>query len=189
MAIGTMLDYVSRNWGWMVFRGAAAIVFGVLAFAWPGITLAVLVLFWGAYALADGLLSLLVAFRIKDEGKPMWPLIVVGLFGLGAGVLTFLNPAMTAVVLLSFIAAWATITGIFQIVAAIRLRKVIANEWMLGFSGALSVLFGVLMLLRPGAGALAVVWLIASYSILFGITLAMLGFRLRGLARATMSPA
>jgi uncharacterized membrane protein HdeD (DUF308 family) len=91
---------------------------------------------------------------------------------------------MTALVLLSFIAAWALITGVLQVIAAIRLRKVITNEWMLGLSGLLSIAFGALMLARPGAGALAVVWIIGWYAILFGLTLTMLGFRLKGLAAA-----
>jgi uncharacterized membrane protein HdeD (DUF308 family) len=119
----------------------------------------------------------------------MWPFIVVGLLGIAAGVATFMWPGMTALVLLTFIAGWAIATGIFQIVAAIRFRKVITNEWMLGFSGGLSILFGVLMFARPGAGALAVIWVIAAYAVLFGLTLVMLGFRLKGLANAVPRPA
>ena len=182
MAIGAMVHQLARNWGWIVFRGVAAILFGVLAFAWPSLTLGVLVVIWGAYALSDGLLSLVAAFKIKDAGKPMWPLVVVGLLGIAAGVLTFVWPGMTALVLLSFIAAWALITGIFQVVAAIRLRKVISNEWLLAISGVLSMAFGVLMLARPAAGALAVIWIIGWYATLFGVTLVMLGLRIRGLA-------
>lgn len=182
MAIGAMVHQLARNWGWIVFRGVAAILFGVLAFAWPSLTLGVLVVIWGAYALSDGLLSLVAAFKIKDAGKPMWPLVVVGLLGIAAGVLTFVWPGMTALVLLSFIAAWALITGVFQVVAAIRLRKVISNEWLLAISGVLSMAFGVLMLARPAAGALAVIWIIGWYATLFGVTLVMLGLRIKGLA-------
>jgi len=189
MAIGTMMGLLARNWGWIVLRGVAAIVFGVLAFVRPGITLSVLVLLWGAYALVDGLLALSAGFKIKDGGKPMWSLILVGLVGIAAGVVTFLWPGMTALVLLTFIAAWALITGIFQVVAAIRLRKVIANEWLLGLSGLLSIAFGALLLARPGAGALAVIWTIGWYAILLGVLLLMLGFRLRGLTASVPRPA
>lgn len=182
MTIGAMLGHLSRNWGWIVLRGVAAILFGLLAFAWPGLTLALLVLAWGIYAISDGILALIAAFGIKDEGKPMWQLLLVGLIGIGAGVYTFARPGMTALVLLSFIAIWAVAVGIFQILAAFRLRKVIANEWMLALSGAVSLVFGILMWMRPGAGALAVVWVIACFAIAFGLLLVMLGFKLKGLA-------
>ena len=182
MAIEAMIGHLARSWGWVVLRGVAAILFGILAFARPNLTLTVLVIFWGAYALLDGLLALIAGLRIKDGGKPMWSLIVLGLLGIAAGVLTFLWPGLTAIVLLSFIAAWALVTGIFQVVAAIRLRKVITNEWMMVLSGLLSIAFGVLMLVRPNAGALAVIWIIGWYAILFGVLVVMLGFRLKGLA-------
>jgi len=189
MAIGAMVQELTRSWGWIVFRGVVAILFGVLAFAMPGLTLTALVILWGAYALSDGLLALIAAFRIRDAGKPMWPLIVVGLLGIAAGVLTFMQPQMTALVLLSFIAAWALITGIFQVVAAIRLRKMISNEWWLALSGLLSIAFGVAMLARPNAGALAVIWIIGWYAIVFGVVLVMLGFRIKGLAGSVPRPA
>jgi len=175
-----MLEDFCRNWHWVVIRGVAAVIFGLLAFIWPGITLAALVIVWGAYALVDGALALIAAFRVRDRGKPLWALLIVGLLGLAAGILTFIWPAMTALVLLSFIAAWAIVMGIFQIVAAIRLRKSIENEWLLALSGVLSVLFGVLLLLRPGAGALAVIWIIGAYAIAFGVLLIALGLKLKG---------
>ena len=189
MAIGAMIGHLARSWGWIVLRGVAAILFGVLAFAWPNLTLTVLVIFWGAYALSDGLLALIAAFRIRDGGRPMWPLVVVGVLGIAAGVLTFMWPGMTALILLSFIAAWALITGIFQVVAAIRLRKMISNEWLLALSGLLSIAFGALMIARPGAGAVAVIWIIGWYAILFGLVHVMLGFRLRGLVASVPRPA
>jgi uncharacterized membrane protein HdeD (DUF308 family) len=174
-----MLSHLKRNWGWIVVRGVAAVVFGMLAFLWPAMTLTVLVLLWGAYALVDGVLALVAAFRVRDRGKPFWALLIVGLLGIVAGVLTFFWPGMTALVLLAFIAAWALVTGVFQIVAAIRLRKEIENEWLLALSGVLSVVFGALMFSSPGAGALAVVWIVASYAIVFGILLIALGLRLK----------
>ncbi len=111
----------------------------------------------------------------------MWTLLLVGLLGIGAGIVTFVRPNMTALVLLAFIAAWALFTGFLQILAAIRFRKFITNEWMLVFSGVLSVAFGALMLARPGAGAMAVIWIIGGYAVLFGLFLTMLGVRLKSL--------
>jgi uncharacterized membrane protein HdeD (DUF308 family) len=177
-----LLDYLHGNWGWVALRGFAAVVFAVLAFAWPGLTLVVLTLFWGAYALIDGVLALIAAFRVRDRGKPMWMLVLVGVLGVGAGVATFAWPGMTAVLLLTFIAAWAIAIGIAQIVVALRIRKEIDNEWYLIGSGALSILFGVLMALSPGAGAVAVVWFVAAYAGVFGLLLMSFGFRLRRLA-------
>jgi uncharacterized membrane protein HdeD (DUF308 family) len=173
---------LARAWHWIVLRGVFAVLFGIFAFIWPGITLAAFVLVWGAYAIADGVMALIAAFTMHEEGKPMASLIIVGILGIAAGIVTFLWPGMTALVLLLFIASWAVLMGIFEIAAAIRLRKHIENEWLLGLSGLVSILFGVLLFLQPGAGALAVIWLIGSFAIFFGILLIALGFRLKGLA-------
>jgi uncharacterized membrane protein HdeD (DUF308 family) len=174
-------EYLGENWGWIALRGVAAVLFGVVAIGMPGITLATLVILWGAYAVVDGLLAMIAAFRVRDQGRPLWSLLVSGLLGVVAGVLTFRWPGVTALALLTVIAAWAIVIGFFQIVTAIRLRKAIEGEWALGISGALSVIFGVLMVMSPGAGALAVVGIIAAYAIMFGILLIVLGFRLRHL--------
>jgi uncharacterized membrane protein HdeD (DUF308 family) len=174
-----MLRYPQDNWGWIVLRGVAAVLFAALAVAWPGITLAALVLVWGAYAVADGVLALVAASQVRDQGRPFWSLVVVGLLGIAAGVATFAWPKITALALLLLIGAWAVLMGAFQVVAAIRLRKEIDGEWLLGLSGVLSVIFGVLVLLYPGAGALAMLTLIAAYAFAFGLLLIVLGFRLR----------
>ena len=173
-----MLGYLGRNWGWIVLRGVVAVLFGVLAIARPEITLAALVIVWGAYALADGVLALIAAWQVRDLGRPFWALVVVGLLGVAAGVVTFLWPQITALALLMIIAAWALFMGIFQVVAAIRLRKAIAGEWLLLLSGVASVIFGVLMMISPGAGAQAMLWVIGAYAIVFGVLLIVLGFRL-----------
>ena len=179
-----LLTQFGRAWWLLALRGVAAVVFGVLAFIWPGVTILALVILWGAYALADGILALIAAFRVREGGKPMWALLLIGVLGVAAGIVTFLWPGITALALLMLIAAWAFVMGIFQIIAAIRLRKEIAHEWLLGLSGVLSVVFGVLMVLSPGAGALAVLWVIAAYSIVFGALLIFLGFRLKAHAAA-----
>jgi uncharacterized membrane protein HdeD (DUF308 family) len=185
MAAGPVLANLAHAWHWITLRGLFALLFGIFAFIWPGITLAVLVLVWGAYAIADGVMALIAAYTMHEEGKPMGSLIIVGILGIAAGVVTFLWPGMTALVLLFFIASWAVLMGIFEIAAAIRLRKHIENEWLLALSGVVSIAFGVLMFLQPGAGALAVVWLIGSFSLIFGILLIVLGFKLKGLASRT----
>jgi uncharacterized membrane protein HdeD (DUF308 family) len=182
MAVPSILGNLARAWHWIVLRGVFALLFGIFAFIWPGITLAALVLVWGAYAIADGVMALIAAFTMHEEGKPMASLIIVGILGIAAGVVTFLWPGMTALILLLFIASWAVLMGVFEIAAAIRLRKHIENEWLLALSGLVSILFGVLLFLQPGAGALAVIWLIGSFAIFFGILLIALGFRLKGLA-------
>jgi uncharacterized membrane protein HdeD (DUF308 family) len=174
-----MLRYLEDNWGWIVLRGVAAVAFAVLAIAWPGITLAALVIVWGAYAMADGMLALFAAWQVRDDGRPFWSMVVVGLLGIAAGVVTFVWPGITALVLLMVIASWAMLMGVFQIVAAIRLRKEIEGEWMIALSGVLSVAFGALLVIYPGAGALAMVSLIAAYAFLFGILMIVFGFRLR----------
>jgi uncharacterized membrane protein HdeD (DUF308 family) len=149
---------------------------------WPAPTLIALVFLWGAYAIVDGVLALIAAFRTKDAGRSPWMLVLIGVAGVLAGIAAFAFPGMTALILLMFIAAWAIVIGVLQIVAAIRLREEIENEWLLGLSGLVSVVFGVLMIWRPGAGALAVIWLIGAYSIFFGLLLIMLSLRLKRLA-------
>ena len=181
MAVGPVLANLARAWHWIVLRGLFAVLFGIFAFIWPGVTLAVLVLVWGAYAIADGVMALIAAFTMHEQGKPMGSLIIVGILGIAAGLVTFFWPGMTALVLLLFIASWAVLMGVFEIAAAIRLRKHIENEWLLALSGLVSIAFGVLMFLQPGAGALAVMWLIGSFAIFFGIVLIALGFKLKGL--------
>jgi uncharacterized membrane protein HdeD (DUF308 family) len=173
-----MVHALAKNWWLLLLRGIAAIVFGLLAFAWPGLTLLTLILFYGAFALVDGVLAIIAAIT-GGSAAPRWWLAIVGLLGLAAGLLTFLMPGLTAVVLLLFIAGWAIATGVFQIIGAIKLRKEIDNEWLLILCGVISVLFGVCMMLAPGAGALALVWVIGAYSVVIGALFVALAFRLR----------
>lgn len=177
-----LLQGLGKQWGWIALRGVAAIIFGVFAFAFPGVTLAVLVIFWGAYALADGVFAIVAGLRIRDNGKPLWPLIVAGVLGILAGVVTFLWPGLTALTLILIIGLWAIAIGVFQIVAAIRLRKEIEGEWLQILSGLLSIVFGVVVVLQPGAGAVGLAWLIGAYAIAFGVLLVALAWRLRGTA-------
>jgi uncharacterized membrane protein HdeD (DUF308 family) len=175
----TLLHALGRTWWLVLLRGLAAIVFGILAWTWPGATLITLVLFWGAYALVDGVAALVGGWQAKDSGKPMWPVVLVGVIGIAAGIFTFVQPEVTAVALLILIAAWAIVQGVFEIVAAIRLRKEIKNEWLLILSGVLSVLFGLFMIASPGAGAMAVLWVIGVFAIAYGALLVFLAFKLK----------
>jgi uncharacterized membrane protein HdeD (DUF308 family) len=173
-----MLHALARYWWLILLRGIAAIIFGILAFVWPGITLLTLILFYGAFALADGVLALAHAIMGGNVGSRWW-LALVGVAGIAAGLVTFFMPGLTAFVLLIFIACWAIALGIFQIIGAIRLRKEIDNEWLIGLSGALSVLFGIVLLVAPGPGILGLIWVIASYAIVFGIMLVMEALKLK----------
>ena len=148
-----------------------------------------LVLLYGAFALVDGVLSLVAAFTGSAKPVPTWWLVVVGLLGIAAGAVIFLWPGITAVLLVLFIGAWALVHGIFEIIGAIQLRKEIDNEWMLILGGVLSVLFGAIILIAPGAGALGLVWAIAAYSIVFGIIFIALSLRLRKHSHRAATPA
>jgi uncharacterized membrane protein HdeD (DUF308 family) len=163
----------------MLIRGVVSIVIGILAIAWPGMTIAVLVGIFGVYAIIDGITNLFIGFSRERAGGRLWAHVVQGLVGIGAGVLAFLWPGVTALALVFFIAAWAVVTGVFEIVAAIRLRKVIKGEWLLALSGALSVAFGVLVFAFPGAGVVGIAFVLGAYAVAAGLILVMLGIRLR----------
>lgn len=178
-----MQNMLTRNWGWVALRGVAALIFGLLTLMDPAITLAVLVLFFGAYALVDGIFAVVSAITNR-RGEPHWvALLIVGLAGIVIGVCTFLAPGVTATLLLYFIAAWAIIVGIAELTAAFRLRKAITGEWMLVLAGILAVALGLLLLTRPAIGALAVVLWIGAYALVSGLLLIGLAFRLRSLGR------
>jgi uncharacterized membrane protein HdeD (DUF308 family) len=174
----TLLHTLSRYWWLVLLRGIAFIVFGVTAFMWPVTTIAVLVLLYGAFALVDGVLALAHAIMGGDIGSRWW-LALIGVAGIAAGILTFMWPAVTALLLLTFIACWAIVLGVFQIAGAIKLRKEIDNEWTLILGGVLSILFGIVLLVAPGAGAVALIWVIAAYAVVFGVLLVMLALRLK----------
>ncbi len=178
-----MVSTLTRNWWVFALRGLVAVVFGTLALIWPGQALLALVLLFGAFALADGILAVIAGIASHRYFESWWAMLLRGVGGIVIGLLTFFWPNVTALVLLYFIAAWAVVTGVFEIVVAIHLRRLIAGEWAMILSGLLSILFGVLLFVFPGAGAVALVWLIGVYAIAFGILLIVLALRLRGLRR------
>jgi uncharacterized membrane protein HdeD (DUF308 family) len=175
-----MLETLKGGWWLLVLRGVAAVLFGVLAFAKPGTTGQVLVLFFGAYALVNGIFTLGLAMRAPKGAPGKGMLVLLGLVGVAAGILTFFYPGITALSLLSVIAVWAIFTGIFEIAVAIKLRQQLSNEWVLILSGVLSVVFGVLVIAMPNAGALSIIWLIGFYAILYGVMLLALAIKLKG---------
>jgi len=174
--VGSIL---SRNWWLMLLRGIAAIAFGVLIFAKPQISLQVLVYLFGVYVLVEGILGIAVAVQARGELDSWGVLFLWGLFGVAVGVLTFVKPEITALALLFYIALWAIATGVLEIAAAIRLRELIKNEWLLILAGLVSVAFGVLLIARPEAGVLAVLALIGVYAIVFGVLLVTFAFKIR----------
>jgi uncharacterized membrane protein HdeD (DUF308 family) len=177
-----MIDVMKSNWWILVIRGLAAILLGIGLILTPGIALTLLILFWGAYVLVDGVFSLLHGFRGRQENRNWWVAVLEGVVGILAGVAAFLFPGMTALVLLYIIAAWAVFTGILEIIAAIHLRREIKGEFWMGLGGVLSILFGIVLVVAPGAGILSLLWLLAFYAIMFGVMMIILGFRLRNTA-------
>ncbi len=178
---------LAGNWWALALRGLLAVLFGITAFIMPGLTLAVLVVLYGAYALVDGVFAVVASLAGRTFGTPWWAMLIRGLLGIAVGIMTFVWPGITELALLYIIAAWAVVTGGFEIAAAVRLRKEIEGEWLLGLSGVVSVLFGLAVMVYPGAGALAIVWLLGSYAIIFGVLLLVVGFRLRTLSQQVAS--
>lgn len=174
-----VVGQLARNWWVFALQGALAVLFGLLALVQPGIALDALVLLFAIWALVNGILAVIYSVGAAEAHEPWWPFVLTGILGIAAGLVTLRWPGITALTLLFVIAYWSIFTGIIQIVAAIRLRREVKGEVWLILGGIASVVFGVLLVLFPGSGALAVVWLIGIYAILFGGTLLMLGFRLR----------
>jgi len=170
---------LTRGWWRLLVRGLVAIAFGVFTWLRPGLSLAALVLVSGIYCTADGILGIWTAIAGRNDNDYWWVLLLAGIVGVGVGAVTFAAPGLTAVALLVYIAVWALVKGVLEIATAIRLRKEIQGEWLLVVGGAASVAFGALLLARPGAGVLAVLWLIAAYAVVFGVLLVLLAFRAR----------
>jgi len=176
-------NILSRYWWMTLLRGAFWIFFGIIVFTQPAITLVTLTLLFGVIFLIDGILNVFNAVAGRKEQENWWLLLLAGFAGIGVGILTFMNPALTGLALVFYVAIWAIATGLLEIVAAIRLRKEIRGEFWLVLAGLVSVAFGVLVMARPGQGALAVLWLIAAYAVVFGVSLIILAFRARGFTK------
>ncbi len=178
-----MIQLLARNWWAVELRGVFTVIFGLFALFMPAITLSALVFLFGIYALAEGIVLLVMSFN-KQYTQHRWITMLEGLVGIGAGIIAFMRPGITAFALLVIIAVWALITGILEIVGAIQLRKEIRGEWLLVLSGILSIVFAYILLSRPAAGALALVWVIGVYAVVFGLLLMGLGIKVHRLIPA-----
>jgi uncharacterized membrane protein HdeD (DUF308 family) len=183
-----MTAVYARTWWSVLIRGIVAVLFGILAFIIPGGVLLTLVLLFGFYALVDGIMALVAAVRAIEHRRSFGLLVVEGVVGVLAGIITVLRPGVAAFVLVIFIAVWAVLTGIAEIVQAVELRRQIANEWLLILGGAASVVFGILLFFYPAFGVLTLIWLVGIYAIIFGVTLVGLSFRLRGMQQQGSTP-
>ncbi len=172
-----MFDFLTRKWWVIALRGILGILFGIVALAYPGITLVALTLVFGAYAFVDGGFTIFSA--IGHGGREAVWYVLEGILGIAVGIATFLYPGITAQAVVLLIGVWAILTGIFEVVAGFELP--VSRDWLLVLAGVASIVFGVLIFAHPGSGALAIVWLIGVYALVFGATLLVFGFRLRGL--------
>ena len=173
-----MLNALARQWWVLVLNGVCAIAFGILAFSWPGLTLFALIMLFAVYCIADGVTAIIAAFNKKERGH-WFSMLLIGVVSILAGLGAIAWPGLTAIALVMVIAAWAIVKGVVEIVAAIELRKEIANEWLLVLAGIVSILFGIVLFARPGEGALTLVWVIGFFAIARGALLVMLGMRLQ----------
>jgi uncharacterized membrane protein HdeD (DUF308 family) len=176
-----VLALLAKNWWVVAVRGIAAIVFGIAAFIWPGVTVIALVYLFGAYALVDGVFAIISAVRgdPATRGHGLY-VTVLGVVSIIAGIGAFLLPGITALTLLYIVAFWAIVTGAFALLAAVRLRKEITGEFWMAVGGIASIAFGILAIVFPGSGLLSIIWLVAFYAVVFGVTLLGLSWRLRG---------
>jgi uncharacterized membrane protein HdeD (DUF308 family) len=181
MVLRTAVAIEMARWWWaFIIRGVLAIAFGVMAFALPGLTIDVLILLFGAWMFVDGVFNIVAVFQNRDRERSWWLGILEGVAGILAGLVALALPDVAAGALLLLISAWAIVTGVFEIVAAVRLREQISGEVWLALAGVASIAFGLLLFLFPVTGALTILWLIGGYAIVFGVVLILLGWRLRG---------
>ena len=166
-----MLIGLARKWWVLLLNGICAIIFGLVAFTWPGITLLSLAILFGVYCIADGITMIFISITRGKRGESWGQMLFRGIVSLIAGGIALFWPAMTAIALLLVIAVWAIVRGVLEIFAAIRLRKIINNEWLLVLGGIISVLFGVFIMARPGSGALSLIWIIGAFAIAHGVLL------------------
>jgi uncharacterized membrane protein HdeD (DUF308 family) len=176
-----MIETLKRHWWVPVIRGIAAIIFGVIAFTHPVMAAATLVLFFGAWVLIDGIFRVVGAIGHRASDPDWGWQLVIGIVGIIVGLLTFHAPQVTALALVIYIAAWALMIGASEIAIAVKMRREIKGEWLLILMGLISIIFAVMLLWNPVAGAAAVIWLIAWYAVVLGILAIFFGFRLKAL--------
>lgn len=181
---GAVTEVLAKYWWTFILRGIIAILFGITAWAWPSLTLATLIWLSGIWLVIDGIFAIITAIVNRNNVERIWPLILIGLAGIGFGVFILSYPGFTVVWLIVTIGIYAIVSGVSGIFHAIKLRNEIDNEWSMGFFGLVSVVFGIMMIAFPGAGALSLIWVIALYAIIIGVTEILFGFRIRGTGSA-----
>lgn len=176
-----MAAVLAGNWWAWILRGVLAIIFGILTFMLPQTALLTLTLLFAGYAVVEGIINSIAAVSAPKGAQPQrwWILLLEGIVSVAAGFVTILYPGITILVFVTLIGIWAVITGVFEIVAAIRLRKQIEGEWLLVIMGIFSVIFGGVFLFLPVVGALTLAFYIGAYALIFGVLLIALGFKLR----------
>jgi uncharacterized membrane protein HdeD (DUF308 family) len=174
-----MTDTLGRSWWTFAVRGLLALGFGVATWTWPRLTLGILILFFAAYALQDGVFAIVAAVGAARRKERWWPLVIEGVVGIVASVIAIAAPAVVARALFLVLAGWALVTGILELVAAVRLRREIAGEWLLALSGILRLAFGVLLLTRRTAGPIWLLFLLGAYALAYGVVLVALSIRLK----------
>jgi uncharacterized membrane protein HdeD (DUF308 family) len=174
-----MLETMSRDWWALALRGAIAIVLGVIAFMHPSWTVGALIFLFGIYAFVDGLVAMVAGARLSKQHRQAWPALGGGLFGIVLGAIAMYHPITVAFTLIYIVAVWAILTGVIAVAIAIELRKHVENEWLMGLSGGLSILFGVILASIPNTGIVILAWTVGGYALVFGITMVALAFRLR----------
>jgi uncharacterized membrane protein HdeD (DUF308 family) len=187
IGVQAMDELLAHAWWMLMVRGIAGLLFGLLALLAPGITLLLLIAMFAAYALVGGAAAVVTGVQHRSSQKDWWVPLLLGLCSVAAGVIAVLAPGITALVLIAVMGANAIVTGAFDLIAAVRLSRRGRNEWLLFFIGFLSVVFGVVVLVYPGAGALALVWMISGYALITGVLLIALGIRARGWQRSDLS--
>ena len=174
-----MVTLYGRFWWSFFIRGIIATLFGLAAIVLPGVTLELLAILLAAFLIADGVFSFMASMGGKGTDPQWWLLLAEGLAGILIGILAIIWPGITVMAVIVIIAFWALLTGLLEIIAAVRLRHEIKGEWMLGLAGIISILFGIVLFANPGAGAVVLIWLVGIYAIVFGISMILLGLKLR----------
>ena len=175
-----MIPIITRHWWVLVLRGLIALAFGILALLFPGVTITFAAIFFAVYFIVDGVLAVIAGIRAAEAHRRWWPFALEGLIGLAAGVIALVWPDVTIVVMVALVAAWAILSGLAMLVPAFRLPRGSGRGWLI-FSGAVSLLLGIVILIQPAAGVFYIVLSIGIYAIIFGIGLVALGFQVRRL--------
>src|SRR5262245_10344595 len=187
MPLSSVHEMLKRGWMSLLLRGILAVIFGIMALAWPGLTVASLVIVFAAFALVEGVFAVSAAIAARKEFDDWWVLLLEGLLAIAFGVITFEHPGITALVLLLYISAWAILSGILRIALAIKLRKEMQGEWLLILAGVAAVLFGLAVMARPEAGAIALAWMIGTFALIEGFALIAFSFQVKRVAGAVHS--